>query len=61
LIDRDLARRTHPNPSGLGVQHLEQFVVVLVKKNWRAGDGFKFHRSTDVVDVSVGDDDLLDL
>jgi len=55
------SRRGHADPRGLHVEHFEQCVVVLVEENRRAGYGAELHRSTNVVDVGVRDNDLLDL
>jgi hypothetical protein len=61
LVDLNCTRRGHAHPSGLRIEHLEQGVVVLVKQDGRAGGGAKLHRAPYVVDVGMGDDDLLDL
>ena len=47
-------------PSGLDIHHFDQGKVVLVVENGRSGEAFELLCSTDVVDVRVGDDDLLD-
>ena len=47
-------------PSGLDVHHLDQREVVLVVEDGRAGEGLETRGTCDVVDVSVGDEDLLD-
>ena len=47
-------------PSGLYVHHLDQRQVVLVVEDGCAGELFEALRSGDVIDVGVGDDDLLD-
>jgi hypothetical protein len=45
----------------LFIQHFQQGVVVLVEQDRGAGGGAELHGSANVVDVGVGDDDLLDL
>ena len=60
-VDFYFSRRRHADPDSLRVQHLQQGKVVLVKQNGCACRGAKFHGSADVVDVGVGDDDLLNL
>ena len=52
--------RSDANPSGLNVHHLEQRLVVLIQKNGRSGRGPQLHRSTNMVDMRVGDNNLLD-
>ena len=47
-------------PSGLDVHHLDQREVVLVVEDGRTGEGLETRGSGDVVDVRVGDEDLLD-
>ena len=49
------------DPRGLHVEHLQQSVIVLIEQDGRAGSGAQLHRSADVVDVGVRDDDLFDL
>ena len=51
----------HANPGGLYIEHFQQGIVVLVEENGCACGGPEFHRSPDVIDVCVGDDDLFDL
>lgn len=60
-IDFHFAGRGNADPRGLHVEHFEQGVVVLVQKNRSARGGAELHGSADMVDVSVGDHDLLDL
>jgi len=59
LINLHFARRRHADPCGLDIEHLEQTVIVLIEQNWRAGCGPQFHGAAHVVDVRVGDYDLL--
>src|SRR5207253_5144377 len=59
VVDFHFAGRTHSHPGSLHVKHFEQVVVVLVEDNGCAGGGAEFLGSADVVDVSVGDDDLV--
>ncbi len=56
-----LPGRAHADPRGLLIEHFEQVIIVLVEQNGSAGCGTKFHRSADMIDVGVGDDDLFDL
>jgi hypothetical protein len=45
----------------LRVEHFQKCVIVLVEQDECAGGGAEFHGSSDVIDVGMGDDDLLDL
>ncbi len=47
-------------PAGLDIHHLDQREVVLVVEDGGTGELLETMGSGDVVDVSVGDDDLLD-
>src|SRR6266851_678125 len=47
-------------PGGLNVHHFDQGQVVLVVEDGGAGELFEAVSAGDVVDVGVGDDDLLD-
>ncbi len=47
-------------PAGLGVHHADEREVELVVEDGCAGDGFEALGAGDVVDVGVGDEDLLD-
>ena len=49
-----------PEPAGLDVHHLDQREVVLVVEDGRAGEGLEARGPGDVIDVRVGDEDLLD-
>jgi len=60
-VDINPAGRGHADPRGLHVEHFQQGVVILVEEDGGASGGAEFHGSADVVDVGVGDDDLLDL
>jgi hypothetical protein len=61
LIDLDFAGGAHADPGGLLVEHFQKGIVILIEQDGSAGEGAEFHRSADVVDVGVSDDDLLDL
>jgi hypothetical protein len=61
LVDLDCSWRCHADPGGLHVEHFEQRVIVLVEQDGRSGGGAQLHRASHVIDVGVGDDDLLDL
>ncbi len=52
--------RWNAEPSSLNVHHLYQGKVVLVVEDGRSGELLEALGSGDVIDVSVGDDDLLD-
>ena len=60
-VDFDFAGGGDADPLGLNVEHFEQGMVILVEQNGSPGRGAELHGSADVVDVSVSDDDLLDL
>ena len=47
-------------PAGLDVHHLDQREVELVVEDGGAGEALELQGSGDVVDVGVGDDDLLE-
>ncbi len=61
VVNLDLARAFHPDPRCLQIQHLQQRVVILIEQNGSAGGGPQLHRPANVIDVSVGNDDLFDL
>jgi len=61
MIDFDFSGRAHADPRGLLVEHFQKSVIVLVEQDGSAGEGAELHGSADVVDVGVGDDDVLDL
>ncbi len=50
----------HAEPAGLDIHHFDQRQVVLVVEDGGAGELLEAMGSSDVVDVGVGDDDLLD-
>ena len=50
-----------PSQAACSVHHLEQGQVVLVEKDGRAGEALELERAADVVDVGVGDEDLLEV
>ena len=52
--------RGDAEPAGLHVHHLDQGEIELVVEDGGAGEAFELQGSGDVVDVGVGDDDLLD-
>src|SRR5208282_1510023 len=58
-FDGHRARRGHAEPGRLYVEHFQQRVVILVEQDWRARQCAQLHGSADVIDVGVGDDDLL--
>jgi hypothetical protein len=45
----------------LRVEHFQKSIIILVEEDGSAGGGSEFHGSANVINVSVGDDDLLDL
>src|SRR6185437_12500372 len=53
-------RGGHGKPSGLRIHQSDQREVLLVVENRCVRDGFELLCSRDMVDVRVGDDDLLD-
>ncbi len=61
LIDNDRARWGHADPVGLLVEHFQQSIVILVQQDGRSRGRAQLHGSADVVDVGMGDHDLLDL
>ena len=54
-------RRGNAQPAGLRLHHFEQGKVVFVEEDGGAGETLKAERTTHVVDVGVGDEDLLEL
>jgi hypothetical protein len=60
-IDFDFAGRGHAHPHGLRVEHFQKSIIILIEQDWCTGGDAEFHGSADVVDVSVGDDDVFDL
>jgi hypothetical protein len=61
MINLNLAGILHSNPRGLHVQHFEQGIVILVEKDGSPGCRPQLHGTSHVINVSVGDDYLLDL
>ena len=59
FIGRGSLRSLYTEPCGLVRHHLEERQVGLMEINGSAGEGFELERATDVVDVSVGNEDLL--
>ena len=53
-------RGGNAEPSSLNIHHPDQGQVVLVVEDGRSGEALEALGSGDVVDVGVGDDDLLD-
>ena len=58
-FDCNFARRGDADPCGLYVEHFQQRVVILIEQDWRARLRAQLHRSAYVIDVGVGNDDLL--
>src|SRR5208337_2638526 len=58
-FDSNLTRCSHTYPCSLHVQHFQQRVVILIQQDRRASRGAQLHGSAHVIDVGVGDDDLL--
>src|SRR5438270_9034950 len=58
-FDGDFARRGDADPRGLCVEHFRQRIVILIEQDWGARLRAQLHRSAYVIDVGVGDDDLL--
>jgi len=48
-------------PGGLLVHHGEEGQVVFVEENGRSGDALELERAADMIDVGMGDEDLLKL
>jgi hypothetical protein len=60
-VNLNFTGRAHAEPRGLLVEQFQQSVIILVEQDGRARGRAKLHGSADVVDMRVGDDDLLDL
>ena len=58
-VDHNLLGRTHADPGGLQIQHLQQGSIVLVQQNRSSREPLQLGRSAYVIDVRVGNDDLL--
>jgi hypothetical protein len=52
-------RYTHSQPCCLRAHHLEQRKIVFVQVNWRPGKPLQSERPTNVIDMSMGYQDLL--
>ncbi len=61
LIDFYRAWGRHADPGGLHVEHLEQSKIVLVEQDRRSRGRAQFHRTAHMIDMGMGDDDVLDL
>ena len=61
VVNFDVARRSHTDPGSLRIQHFQQSIVVLVEQDGSPGNRTQLHCAAYVIDVSVCDDDLLDL
>ena len=53
--------RPMPSHAAWAVHHFEQRQVVFVEEDGRAGEALELERAADVVDVGVGDENLLEL
>ena len=58
-FDCDFARRGNADPRCLYVEHFQQCIIVLIEQDWCARLRAQLHRSAYVIDVGMGDDDLL--
>jgi hypothetical protein len=58
-FDCNFARRGDADPRCLNVEHFQQCIIVLIEQDWGASLRAQPHRSAYVIDVGVGDDDLL--
>lgn len=58
LIERDFLWRGYAEPAGLHIEHVDQWQVLLMEKDRRAGDTFELRSPANVVDMRVRDDDL---
>src|SRR6202158_2406838 len=58
-FDCNLAGRGYADPCCLYVEHFQQRIVILIEQDWRAALRPQLHRAAYVIDVGVGDDDLL--
>jgi hypothetical protein len=59
LIERRLLRRRDADPGSLHLHHAENGQVGLVEEDGCAGDAAELRGAADVVDMRMGDDDLL--
>jgi len=60
VVGRVDFRGGHVEPSGLHIHHLHQGKIARIVEDWRARELFETGGAGDVVDVSVGDEDLFD-
>jgi len=59
-VGRSNFRGGNAEPACLKIHHLDQRQIVLVVEDRRSGKAFEALGSGDVIDVGVGNDDLLD-
>ncbi len=59
FIGRSCFWRRRSEPSRLDVHHLEQREIILIQQNGCAGEALELEGATDVIDVRVGDENLL--
>lgn len=60
LVRRGGLGSFYAEPRGLRGHHLQEGQIILIEENGCAGEGFKFERAANMIDVSVGDEDLLE-
>ena len=60
FVGRGGVGRRNAEPGGLNRHHLKQGQIVFVEEDGRAGECFELERAADVVDVGVGDENLLE-
>jgi hypothetical protein len=58
-FDCNFSRRGYSDPCGLHVEHFQQRIVILIEQDLRARLCAQLHGSAYVIDVGMGDDDLL--
>lgn len=61
LVGRGRLRGLNAQPRGLRAHHLEERQVILVQQDRGTGEAFELDRAAHVVNVGVGDEDLLEL
>ena len=61
LVNLDYPRRFSSNPRSLHIQHFQQCVIVLVQQDGSTSGLLELHRTANVVNVRVCDDDLFKL
>ncbi len=59
-VGRRRLRRGDAHPAGLHLHHFEQGQIVLIEQDGSAGEPFQLEGAPNVVDVSVGNEDLLE-